>query len=177
MKKRISIYTVCLLFFFNSFSQTEIGAEYQHGFGKNYHLNSFGALYEGFSNTGKSSWQIGLSYTFDSKIAENKSSGRNGIAISLGYRYGFSYGSSGNLVTGIRAGFNFGKDVEQKNHSVFTPSVELGYHYTFNNFGKGMYTTPSIAFGYNISMTQGKEKEDDYEGTLIIPRVGIGYRF
>jgi len=158
------------------FSQTELGAEYQHGFGKSYNINSFGALYEGFNYTG-SSWQIGLSYSFDALIGDKKSSGRNGLGLSLGYRYGFSYGTSGNLIGGVRTTFNFGKDVEQKKHTVFTPSIEFGYHLTFNNFGKGGFTTPSIAFGYDIPLTQGDAGKDDHEGALFIPRIAVGYRF
>jgi hypothetical protein len=57
-----------------------------------------------------------------------------------------------------------------------TPSIELGYHYTFNpNYEKGGFLTTSFAFGYDIPV--GKEKEGDYKGRLFIPRLSGGYRF
>lgn len=158
-------------------AQTEIGAEYQHGFGKNYHDNYLGGLYEGFASTGKSSWQVGLSYTFNSISAEKKTYGRSGLAISAGYRYGFSYGTSGNLVTGVRTTFSFAKGLESERHSTFTPSLEFGYHYTFNNFGKGGFTTPSLGLGYNIKMSGDEETKENEEGPLFLIRLGAGYRF
>lgn len=128
-------------------------------------------------NDGGSSWHAGLSYTFDALIGDKKSSGRSGLGLSLGYRYGFGFGTTGNLIGGVRATFTFGKDVERKDHTVFSPSLEFGYHYTFNNFGKGGFTTPSIAFGYDIPLTPGDGKSEDHEGALIIPRIAVGYRF
>jgi hypothetical protein len=131
----------------------------------------------GFSNTGKSSWQIGINYTFDTLVGEKKSSGKGVLGISAGYRYGFSYGSSGNLVGGARLTFTFLKDVNATQHPVFTPSIEFGYHYTFNNFGKGGFATPSLALGYNLPLGDDKESKDDHEGPLFIPRIAVGYRF
>ena len=162
----------CCIFNVVAYTQTEIGAEYQHGFGKSYNSNSIGALYEGFSNTGKSSWHIGFHYTGDVFFSNKKTQGISDFGISLGYRYGFSYGSSGNLFGGTRATFSF---IDEKNHIKFTPSVEFGYHYTFNNFGKGGFATPSLAFGYDIPI--GKEKAEDYEGAVFMPRLAVGYRF
>jgi hypothetical protein len=57
-----------------------------------------------------------------------------------------------------------------------TPSIEFGYHYTFNpSFESGAFITPSVAFGYDIPI--GNEKEGDYKGKLFIPRLSIGYRY
>jgi len=152
------------------FSQTEIGAEYQHGFGKNYNSNSIGALYEGFTRDGNS-WQIGIHYTGDVFVMDKKTQGVSSLGFSLGYRYGFSYGNSGNLITGARATFSF---LGEKDHLKFTPSVEFGYHLTFNNFGKGGFTTPSLNVGYDIPLAK---ESGDYEGFLFIPRIAVGYRF
>src|SRR4026208_430022 len=101
-----------------------------------------------------------------------KTQGISDFGFSAGYRYGFSYGNSGNLFTGARATISF---IDEKDHIKFTPSAEFGYHYTFNNFEKGGFATPSIAFGYDIPIS--KAKADDYEGTLFIPRLAVGYRF
>jgi hypothetical protein len=172
MNKYIITLSCFCIFTITSFSQTEIGAEYQHGFGKSYNYNSIGGLYEGFSNTWKSSWQIGISYTFDITKKDGSSWG-----ISAGYRYGFSYDVDGNLFGGARLTFSFLNDVDSKKHNIFTPSIEFGYHYTFNQGGKGAFTTPSLAFGYDIPMSTGKEAENDHEGALFIPRIAVGYRF
>jgi hypothetical protein len=153
------------------FSQTEIGAEYQHGFGKSYNSNSIGLLSEKFSNNQKNSWQIGIHYTSDIFFGNKKTSGVSDFGISFGYRYGFSYGNSGNLLTGVRATFSF---LGEKEHIKFTPSAELGYHLTFNNFGKGGFTTPSLNIAYDIPL---KKASEDYEGFLFIPRLAAGYRF
>ena len=162
---------LCLFISIVLYSQKEYSLEYQHGFGKKYNSNSIGGLYEGFSNTGKSSWQVGIHYTFDVFYSDKTTQGVSGLGLSAGYRYGFSYGNSGNLITGIRATLSF---IGEKDHSKFTPSIEFGYHYTFNNFGKGGFTTPSLNVGYDIPM--GNES-GDYEGFLFIPRIAVGYRF
>ena len=172
MQRKIYFLVVNCVLNFVAYSQTEIGAEYQHGFGRSYNSNSIGALYEKFSKTGKGSLQVGFHYTSDIFRSNKEAHGVSDFVFSFGYRYGFSYGNSGNLFSGVRATISF---MDEKNHVKFTPSLELGYHYTFNNFGKGGFATPSLAFGYDVPV--GKEKIKDYEGLLFIPRLAAGYRF
>jgi hypothetical protein len=169
--RKLIITSFCLFISSLLFSQTEYGFEYQHGFGKSYNSNSIGSSYEGFS-TGKGSWQAVLHYTWDIFTTDKSTKGSSDFGISLGYRYGFSYGNSGNLFSGLRLTVSH---LFEAKHTKFTPSAELGYHLTFNNFGKGGFASPSFAFGYDIPM--GKEKEEDYEGALFIPRIAVGYRF
>jgi hypothetical protein len=173
MKKKIYFLAGCCIFNFAAFSQTELGAEYQQELGKSYVSKSIGALYEQFNKTGKGSVQIALHYTSD--IFRDNKGGSHGVGdfgLSFGYRYGFSYGNSGNLFSGVRATFSF---LAETDHTKFTPSLEMGYHYTFNNFGKGGFATPSLAFGYDIPM--GNKKAEDHKGPLLIPRLAAGYRF
>ena len=172
MKKIIPAFTSLFIFFISSNAQTEIGVEYSHGFGKSYNSNSIGSLFEGFSKTGKSSWQLGASYNFSK--GSTKSSG---FAISGGYRYGYAYGNSGNLYTGLRLTFNFLKTDRGGSYTQFTPSLEAGYHYTFNNFGKGGYLTPGFGYGYNINFGSKEERTDNGGGNLLLTRIGFGYRF
>jgi hypothetical protein len=172
MKKLLSPFIFFVIFSITANAQTEIGVEYQHGFGQSYNSNSFGSLYEGFSNSGKSSWQIGASYNFASN-----SSKTSGFGLSVGYRYGYAFGSSGNLFTGARLSFTFYKDEKGNGFTQFTPSLEGGYHYTFNNFGKGGFFNPSIAYGHNINLGPKETTPEDGEGNLFIIRMGAGYRF
>ena len=154
------------------FSQREYGFEYQHGFGKSYNSNSLGASFENFSH-GSSSWQIVAHYTWDIFTKGKNKQGISNFGLSLGYRYGFSYDINQNFFGGIRTTASF---VTDKNHVKLTPSIEFGYHYTFNpSFDRGGFITPSVAFGYDIPI--GKEKNEDYKGTLFIPRFAVGYHF
>ena len=154
-----------------SFSQREYGLEYQHGFGKSYNSNSIGGIFENLSNE-PSSWQVGIQYTWDIFITNKKTQGIGDFGILLGYRYHFSYGNSGNLIAGVRTTFSF---LTEKAHTKFTPSFEFGYHYTFNEFNSGGFTTSSLNLGYDMPI--GKEKAEDYKGFLFIPRIAIGYRY
>ena len=172
MKKLYSLIAFLFILSNSCFSQTEIGVEYSHGFGKSYNSNSIGSLYEGFSNTGKSSWQFGASYNFSKGSIKS-----SGFGISAGYRYGYAYGNSGNLYTGLRLTFNFLKTDRGGSYTQFTPSLEAGYHYTFNNFGKGGYFTPGFGYGYNINFGSKEEKTDDGEGNVLLTRLNFGYRF
>lgn len=172
MKKLITLFIIFFILSITTNAQTEIGVEYSHGFGQSYNSNSFGSLYEGFSNTGKSSWQIGASYNFSSNSSKS-----SGFGFSAGYRYGYAYGNSGNLFTGVRLSFTFYKDRRENSFTQFTPSLEGGYHYTFNNFGKGGFVTPSVGYGYNINFGSKEETPDDGEGNLFLIRMAGGYRF
>ena len=169
MKKNIFPLILLLSVSIIANSQTEIGVEYQHGFGKSYHSNSIGSLYEGFSS-GRSSWQLGANYNFSSGTTKN-----SGFGISAGYRFGYGYGNSGNIFTGVRLSFTFYKDEKDSGFTQFTPSLEGGYHYTFNNFSKGGFFTPSIAYGHNFNF--GSEGSKDDEVNLFIVRMSGGYRF
>ncbi len=172
MNRKIYSLIGCCIFTIAAYAQKEIGAEYQHGFGKSYNSNSVGAIYEGFS-TGRRGWQIALHYTWDTFVADKKTSGVSDLGLSIGYRYGFSYSAHGNIIAGVRATFSF---LTETDHTKLTPSVELGYHYTFNHFlEKGGFATPSFAFGYDHPI--GKENAGDYKGTVFIPRIAVGYRF
>jgi hypothetical protein len=172
MKKLTASFIFSTILSITTNAQTEIGVEYSHGFGESYNSNSFGSLYEGFSNTGKSSWQVSASYNFSSGTNKN-----SGFGISAGYRYGYAYGTSGNLFTGARLSFTFYKDEKGNGFTQFTPSLEGGYHYTFNNFGKGGFLTPVIGYGHNINLGPKEETPEDGEGNLFITRLAVGYRF
>lgn len=163
-----------ILLFISSalYSQKEYGLEYQYGFGKSYHSNSIAANIERF-NKGSGSWLIGINYSFDVFVTDKQASGVSGFGFLLGYRYGFSYDVNQNFLGGIRTTVSF---ASEPGHVKLTPSIEFGYHYTFNpSFDRGAYITPSFAFGYDIPV--GKEKDKDYKGTLLIPRISAGYRF
>jgi len=152
------------------YSQREYGLEYQHGFGKSYNSNSIATAVERFNN-GSGSWHIGINYSFDVFVTDKKTMGISGFGFSFGYRYGFAYDVHQNFMSGIRATASF---VTEPGHVKLTPSIELGYHYTFNpSFESGGFFTTSFAFGYDIPL--GKEKEGDYKGTLFIPRLSGGY--
>ncbi|HKC35664.1 MAG TPA: hypothetical protein VKB95_06360 [Chitinophagaceae bacterium] len=161
----------CLFISVRLYSQREYGLEYQHGFGKSYNSNSIGGLFENLSN-GPSTWQVGIQYTWDIFVTNKKTQGISDFGILLGYRYHFSYGSSGNLIAGVRTTFSF---LTEKAYTKFTPSLEFGYHYTFNNFYDGGFTTSSLNLGYDIPI--GKEKSEDHKGFLFIPRIAAGYRY
>ncbi len=162
-------------FFFSiiGFSQTELGGEAQHAFGKGANDNMIGGRYEGFSN--KNSWGIGLSYNFSSKKTYSE---YKGIGFYVGFRRGFSYNNSGNgnAFLGFRATFLFqnfsGK--EKANGTSFMPTFEGGYQFLFGNH---VFTTPSIAYGYSIKLTKENNSLQEDEGSRFIPGISMGYRF
>lgn len=162
------------------FSQgpTEYSAEYQHGFGNNFNENMIGARYEGYSSLkGKSSWSLGINYNFSILRSEKEAAGVSGFGIYAGYRYGLSYGISGNLYAGIRTSFTFNKDVNGNKYSLFTPSIETGYHYTSQDFGKGGCFTPNISLGYDLKLANNEKAKFIHEGAVFTPGISIGYRF
>jgi len=171
MKKQIIILITGCLFSVTLFSQTEIGAEYQYSIGKSFNSQQAGAIYEGFSNTGKTSWHLGLSYNFSSSYNGKSSALQGNWNINAGVRYGFSYGTDGNLLGGLRLSYGFGKE------NILVPSLELGYHYTFKNFGPGAYTTPSLGIGYVVPVKSNEKEEENFEGTIFNLRIAAGYRF
>lgn len=173
MKKSLAILT-CLFVFSNAgFSQTEIGAEAQHAFGKGANFNMIGGRYEGFS--GRSSWSVGLSFNFSSKKSYSE---YKGFGLYLGYRYGFSYNNSGNgnAFLGFRTTFLFlnfaGK--EKANSSSVMPTFEGGYQFIFGNH---VYTTPSLGYGYSIKLSKDYNSMQEDAGSRFIPGISMGYRF
>jgi hypothetical protein len=169
---KLIITSFLLLLSFHLFSQREYAVEYQHGFGKSYNSNSIAAGMERFNN-GDGSWLVAINYSFDVFVSDKKTSGISGFGFSLGYRHGFTYDVQQNFLGGIRTTVSF---LSEPGHVKLTPSIEFGYHYTFNpSFESGAFITPSVAFGYDIPV--GNEKEGDYKGKLFIPRLSIGYRY
>jgi hypothetical protein len=177
MKKSITI-LFCCIFGIHGFSQHpwELTGEYQHGFGKNYNVNVLGPRYEVYSNS-KSSWSLGVTYTFSSQGTKGTTEKGCGLGIYAGYRYGVSYGISGNLFGGIRTAFTFSKDKQGKQYATFTPSVETGYHYTSQDFGKGGVFTPFVSLGYDVKMNSKESSKAAHEGAVFSPGISIGYRF
>ena len=153
----------------------ELGAEYQHDWGKSFKGNDLGIVYEGFP--GKTSWTAGVHYNFSSLGSGKETSKGSGFGISAGFRYGFGYGGSGNPFLGIRASFSFEKNEKGKSYSLFKPSAEFGYHLTFNNFASGGFTSPSIGIGYNFNLGIDKQKTQVFEGPTFNTRIAVGYRF
>ena len=177
MNKLITILICLFAFSETSFSQNpwELGAEYQHPFGKGVSDNVLGARYEGFKN--KSSWSFGITYTLAGKSDGDK----GGFGFYAGYRYGFSpsfnaNGNGGNGYVGFRASFNFlGYEHGSKkgNDATITPTVELGYQFIIKTH---TYFTPGIGYGYSMKLNSETDAPND-EGSRFIPTVGVGYRF
>ncbi len=173
MKKLVSFFIVIFIFTNPGFSQTELGPEAQHAFGKGANDNMIGARYENFH--AKNSWSIGLTYNFSS---EKSYSEYKGIGFYVGYRRGFSYNNSGNgnAFLGFRATFLFdnfaGK--EKANGSSIMPTFEGGYQFLFGNH---VYTTPSLGYGYEIKLAKENNSLQEDEGSRFIPGISMGYRF
>lgn len=187
MKKIICALAGFCFFYTPGFSQHpyEISGEYQHDFGKNYNANSFGARYERYdnnnsrnaNNSNKGSWSFGVNYILSTGSAGNEKTKGRGFGIYAGYRYGIKYGLSGNLFGGLRTTFAFRNNGQGNNYSVFTPSIEFGYHYTSQDFGKGGAFTPFVAFGYDIKIAADEKTKNIHEGAIFSPGISIGYRF
>ena len=179
MKKYLILCVSAFVFVSISYSQTEFGANYQYSAGKSFSENSFGLSYEGFSV--KNSWTLGINYNLSS-FGSTKGTG---FDVYAGYRHGFSYGTSGNLFAGLKTSLSFDKDKSGKDFSIFTPSIEGGYHYTFNNFGQGGFATPSVGVGYNfwirprlIGGDYGTDKKPEVKDEPVFQaKIGVGYRF
>jgi hypothetical protein len=187
MKQIMYALTTICIFSATVFSQHpyEISGEYQHGIGKQYHSNSIGVKYEGFNNnnsrnlnkSNQGSWSLGVNYSFSSMGKGKETAKGHGIGILAGYRYGLKYGLSGNLFGGIRTTFTFGKNDPENKYSTFTPSLEFGYHYTAQDFGKGGAFTPFVAFGYDFKIAADEKTKGVHERAFFSPGVSIGYRF
>ena len=180
MKKLLYISSCIIILNATGFSQTasEYSAEYQHGFGKNFNEDMIGARYEGYSSMkGKSSWSLGITYNFSSTHSGKETAKNNGFEFYAGYRYGLSYGISGNLYGGVRTSFTFSKNANGNKYNLFTPSIETGYHYTSQDFGKGGCFTSNISFGYDLNIGNDEKAKSVHEGYVFTPGISIGYRF
>jgi hypothetical protein len=156
-------------------AQSEFSAEYVHGFGKNFNENLIGARYEGFND--HSSWGLGINYNFASICKGKENTKSKGWGIYADYHYGFNPGLTGNPFVGLRAAFGFNKDNKGNSYSVFTPSLQFGYHYTSQDFNKGGAFTPYGALGYDIKLDGAGKAKDVHEGVVFLPGFTAGYRF
>jgi hypothetical protein len=143
-----------------------------HPIGKGYKSNIVALRYEHFSN--KTSFSVGFTYHFSGREAY---SGFKGYGMFAGFRNSFGDNTSGSdPFIGLRVIFAF-ENFEGKTNLgslMFTPIGEAGYHFVF---GEHFFTTPSIAYGYQIKITKEYNSRDDDVGGRIIPGLAAGYRF
>jgi hypothetical protein len=155
-----------------SFSQWELGADYSKPIGKGYKSNIAGLHYENFNN--KIGFSVGLTYHFAPRDAYG---GFKGYGLFAGLRNYFGNNVKGNAAfVGLRLLFAL-ENFEGKTSLgslMFTPSAEAGYHFVF---GKHIFTTPSIGYGYQIKITKEYNSRNDDVGGRIIPGLSAGYRF
>jgi hypothetical protein len=173
MKKLSILFATAIFFISAAYSQTEFGADYRYSGGGSFSQHSIGGSVENFS--GKNSWIIGINYNFSNFGEGKEANSGSGLGIFAGYRYGFSYGSSGNLFGGADFSFVFNKNHQGKSYTVLSPSLEFGYHHTFNHFGKGAFASPAVGIGYNFEL--GQKEEYFEEAAFFRARTTIGYRF
>ncbi len=191
MKKIIIFSMLALLFSVTTFSQVyntgtitmgskiwELGGEYEHDCGNDLSQNSIGIRYDGFQN--KNNWNFSIVYQFGHTKSKDGNT-ETGLGLSAGYRYGFSYGTHGNLFGGVRATFEFdnwkdkdGKQVSKE--TVFVPKIETGYQYIFGSAGH-VYATPAIGYGYGIQLSAAGTEAKADEGGRFISALSMGYRF
>ena len=150
----------------------ELGAEYMRPMGKGYKSNIAGVRYENFNT--KTSFSIGITYHISPRDAYG---GFKGYGAFVGFRNYFGNNVNGSkLFIGARALFAFENFDGKTNLGslMFTPIGEAGYHFVF---GKHIFTTPSIGYGYQIKVTKEHNTRDQDEGGRIIPGLAAGYRF
>jgi hypothetical protein len=156
----------------NAQNPWELGGEYMKPIGKGYKSNIGGLRYEKFNN--KTSFSIGLTYHFAPKDAYG---GFRGYGLWAGFRNSFGNNTTGsNPFIGARlmlALENFDGKTSLGSLMV-TPMAEAGYHFVF---GKHIFTTPSIGWGYQKKLTKEFNSRNDDEGGRIIPGLAAGYRF
>ena len=151
----------------------ELGGEYMRPMGKGYKSNIIGLRYDHFNY--KTSFSIGITYHFSPRDAYG---GFKGFGINAGIRT--SLGNTIDTVSfpfiGLRVLFAF-ENYEGKTNLgslMFTPIAEAGYHFLF---GDHFFTTPSIAYGYQIKVTKEYNTRDQDVGGRVIPGLAAGYRF
>jgi hypothetical protein len=150
----------------------EFGLDFMRPMGKGYKSNIVGAHYEKFNN--KTSFSVGITYHFAPRDAYG---GFKGYGMWAGFRNSFGSNTSGSSpFIGARVLFAF-ENFDGKTSLgslMFTPIGEAGYHFVF---GKHIFTTPSIGYGYQIKITKENNTRDQDEGGRIIPGLSAGYRF
>jgi len=150
----------------------ELGAEYMRPMGKGYKSNIAGVRYENYP--GKLSFNVGITYHFSPRDSYG---GFRGYGIYAGLRNSFGNNEKGNNpFVGLRVLFAF-ENFEGKTSLgslMFTPIGEAGYHFVF---GKHIFTTPSIGYGYQIKITKEYNSRNDDVGGRIIPGLSAGYIF
>ena len=172
--KNLLFLTLTLALALASFSQNpwELGVDYMKPMGKGYKSNIVGVHYEKFNN--KTSFSIGLTYSFAPRDAYG---GFKGYGMWAGFRNSFGNNVKGsNPFIGLRLLFAFENFDGKTNLGslMFMPFGEAGYHFVF---GKHIFTTPSIGYGYQIKVTKEYNTRDQDEGGRIIPGLSAGYRF
>ena len=173
MKNRLSFVLLTILSISsNAQNPWELGAEYLRPMGKGYKSNIVGPRYESFNN--KTAFSIGLTYHFSPRDAYG---GFKGYGAYIGFRNYFGNSITGSKpFVGARILFAF-ENFDGKTSLgslMFTPIGEAGYHFVF---GKHIFTTPSIGYGYQLKVTKEYNTRDQDEGGRIIPGLAAGYRF
>lgn len=174
MQKTSILVPLLLLISLSSRSQQlfELGGEVLKSYGKGYGTTKVAGRGENFNN--KNSFSVGITWQLASKKAYSVSTG---FGIFAGYRRAF-----GNNVKGSNP-FGGGRllisleDFEGKTRQksvMITPIVEAGYHFVF---GKRIFTSPAVGFGYTIEMSQGFNSLNEDVGKRFIPSLSAGYRF
>ena len=172
--KNLIFLSLILISAFTSQAQIpwELGGEFMRPMGKGYKSNIGAVRYERFNS--KTSFSIGITYHFAPRDAYG---GFRGYGAFAGFRNYFGNNLTGSKpFIGARVLFAF-ENFEGKTNLgslMFTPSAEAGYHFVF---GKHIFTTPSIAYGYQLKITKEYNTRDDDEGGRIIPGLAAGYRF
>lgn len=172
--KRISLFTTALCLYLLSTAQHpwELGGEYMKPIGKGYKSNIAGLRYETYP--GKTSFNLGITYHFSPRDAYG---GFKGYGVFAGVRNSFGNNAKGNNpFIGLRVLFAF-ENFEGKTNLgslMFTPIGEAGYHFVF---AKHIFTSPMIAYGYQIKVTKEYNSRDDDVGGRIIPGLSAGYTF
>jgi len=173
MKRLILLFSIYILTLTSSAQKPwELGGEYMKPIGKGYKSNIAGLRYENFNN--KTSFSIGITYHFSPRDAYG---GFKGYGMYAGFRNSFGNNINGsNPFIGLRLLFAF-ENFDGKTSLgslMFTPIGEAGYHFVF---GKHIFTTPSIGYGYQIKVTKEHNTRDQDVGGRIIPGLAAGYRF
>ncbi len=172
--KNLVILTLVLIVTCRSQAQnpSELGGEYSRPMGKGYKSNIGALRYENFNK--KIGFSLGITYHFAPRDAYG---GFRGYGIFAGIRNYFGNNEKGNLpFIGARLLLAFENFDGKTNLGslMFTPSAEAGYHFVF---GKHIFTTPTIGYGYQLKITKEYNSRNDDVGGRLIPGLSAGYRF
>ncbi len=172
--QRLILTILAIQLSFSLFSQQvfELGGEVLKSYGKGYGTTKVAGRGENFNN--KNSFSVGITWQLASKKAYSVSTG---FGIFAGYRRAFGNNLKGsNPFGGGRLLISL-EDFEGKTRQksvMITPIVEAGYHFVF---GKRIFTSPAVGFGYTIEMSQGFNSLNEDVGKRFIPSLSAGYRF